>query len=142
MKGAAILAAALVAATAVPGGYLAFGGGSDPVEIADPCRAREWRDPQGTARVAEQIVLSALDGAACELGVSREELVLELAQGDGRLPGADRSQVEQALRRGVRRSVDDAERAGALQGWQGALLRLAVERIPVDQILDYVASTG
>ena len=58
--------------------YLALGGASyAPAKVADPCATRDWRDPQGLAEVGEQIVLSGLDGAACELGVSREEMAVE-----------------------------------------------------------------
>ena len=72
---AARRASALVAAVVVP--YLALGGASyEPTPVADPCATREWRDPGDLEEVLEQIALSALDGAACELGVSREELVL------------------------------------------------------------------
>ena len=39
---------------------------------------REWRKPGDLQAVLEQVALSALDGAACELGTSREELVLAL----------------------------------------------------------------
>ena len=60
--------------------YLALGGASyAPAKVADPCAPRDWRDPQGVEEVAEQIALSGLDGAACELDVSREEMVLALA---------------------------------------------------------------
>ena len=55
--------------------YLALGGASyAPAKVADPCATRDWRNPQGLEAVGEQIVLSGLDGAACELGVSREEM--------------------------------------------------------------------
>ena len=65
--------------------YLALGGASyAPAKVADPCAARSWRSPQGFEAVAEQIVLSALDGAACQLHVSREDMVLALANPDRR----------------------------------------------------------
>ena len=70
-----LIALGLVAAVIVP--YLAFGGASfEPTPVADPCEAREWRNPDDVDEVLEQIVLSALDGTACALGVSREDLVL------------------------------------------------------------------
>ena len=69
-----------VAAVALVVAYLALGGASyAPAAVADPCAPREVRDPDGFGEVTEQIVLSAVDGAACELGVSREAVVLAFA---------------------------------------------------------------
>jgi hypothetical protein len=66
-----------VAAVVVP--YAALGGASyEPTPLADPCETREWRDPGGLSDSLEQVALSGLDGAACDLGISREELVLAL----------------------------------------------------------------
>ena len=68
---------AAAAALALIGVYLALGGASyAPARVADPCAAREWRNSQGLQQTAEQIVLSALDGAACKLHVTREDMVL------------------------------------------------------------------
>ena len=62
-----LVAIAAVAAVVVP--YVALGGGSyEPTPVADPCVKREWRDPGDLQAVLEQVALSALDGAACELG--------------------------------------------------------------------------
>ncbi len=59
--------------------FLLAGGASyKPLAVADPCQPRS---PEVLAErgVFEGILLSGLDGAACELGVSREELVTALA---------------------------------------------------------------
>ena len=135
-----LLALAAVAAVVVP--YLLLGGASyEPTPVADPCRAREWRDPGEVQRVLEQIALSALDGAACTLGVSREELVLAFADDDtldefGETHGISRDDAERALRDGMLRALDDAEDAGALTGTTAAIVRAAVERIPARLVLD------
>ena len=85
MRPAWILATAVALGAGLPGTYLALGGGSYTTPaVADPCVTREWRNPDGLERVAEQIVLSSLDGAACDLHVSREELVLALATDSSR----------------------------------------------------------
>jgi hypothetical protein len=116
--------------------YLALGGATyDPAEVADPCVTREWRDPGDLEEVLEQIVLSALDGAACELGVSREELVLavrsEDALGDfAEQHGLTREDAERAVEDGLLRAVDDAEEAGALPGPLASLARGAIESVP------------
>ena len=144
MKAASILAAAIVLGAGVPATYLALGGGSyDTPAVADPCVTREWRNPDGAQRMAEQVVLSTLDGAACELKVSREGLVLALATDASRVRfarehGLDGGAVERAVRRGLVRTVDDAETAGALRAWQASILRAAASRVPVDELLDLV----
>ena len=97
-----------LAASALVGVYLALG----RVELrADarcriPCEPREWRSPDGIEESAEQFTLSALDGAACELQVSRETLAVALA--DRGVPrrqfaeeyGIDDAQLEAAVRPG------------------------------------------
>jgi hypothetical protein len=139
-----ILAVAVAVGAGVPGAYLALGGGSYTTPaVADPCVTREWRNPDGVERIAEQIVLSALDGAACDLHVSREELVLSLATDSSRAQfarehGIDDGALEEAVRRGLVRAVDDADDAGALRGWQADILRAAASRVPVDELLDLV----
>ena len=52
----------------------------EPVVIADPCRTRALPDTGGIDRLpAGRARSSALDGAACRFGSSREELALALA---------------------------------------------------------------
>ena len=129
-----LVALAAVAAVIVP--YLALGGASyKPSPVADPCRTREWRNPGGVQEVLEQVVLSALDGAACRLDVSREELVLAVADEQSldafaAEHGISRADAERAVGDGLLRAVDDAEEAGALAGGIAELVRSAVHRIP------------
>ena len=136
------LAWATAAATALVVLYLALGGASyAPAKVADPCAPRDWRQPQGFREVAEQIVLSSLDGAACELHVSREEMVLALANRDSRERfarehGITNERLEQLVRVGLLRAIDDAERADALNPTVADLLRRVVRRIPVEGLLD------
>jgi hypothetical protein len=139
-----LVAVAAVAAVLVP--YLALGGASyEPTPVADPCAAREWRDPGDLQAVLEQIVLSALDGAACELGVSREELVLAVRDEESLDEFADehgisRADAEQAVQDGLVRAVDDAEEAGALSGLLASLARRAVESVPPWLLLEALES--
>jgi hypothetical protein len=136
------IAAAAAAAAALVLAYLALGGASyAPAKVADPCEARDWRDPGGLEEVAEQIVLSALDGAACELDVSREEMVLALSDDDSRERfarehGISDRRLQQLARLGLMRAVADAEAADALDSTIADLLRGLVRRIPVDELLD------
>jgi hypothetical protein len=127
---------ALVAVAAVIVPYVALGGATyEPAEVADPCVTREWRDPGSLEEVLEQVVLSALDGAACELGVSREDLVLAVRSEDALEDFADehgltRDDAEQAVEDGLLRAVDDAEEAGALPDSIAGLARRLVGSVP------------
>ena len=139
MSGRALVGVAIVAATALVGLYLVLGGGSyEPTKIADPCAPREWRDPHGVEESAQQFGLSALDGAACELGVSRETLAVALATPESRAEfaatqGIGDKQMEAAVRAGVKRGIDDAEAAGALNPLIATGLRAIAARLPVDE---------
>jgi hypothetical protein len=141
MRAIAVAAAAAVTLVVV---YLALGGASyAPAKVADPCAVRAWRNPEGLEKVVERIVLSALDGAACELGVSREQVVLALANRDSqrrfaREHGISERRLEQLVRTGLMRSIDDAERSGALGDTTADLLRGVVRRVPVGGLLDLI----
>jgi hypothetical protein len=140
----AVLACSAALAASVPAAYLALGGGSyEPSSVRNPCAERSWRDPGGVQAVAEQIALSALDGAACHFGVSRETLTLALATSSSRARFArqhhvDSAELEHAVRRALERSVDDAERAGAISGWRATVLRFGAENVPVEQMAELV----
>ena len=136
------IALAAGAAVALVGVYLALGGASyAPAAVADPCAPREERRPEGFAQVAEQIVLSALDGVACELGVSREQVVLAFSsraslERFAREHGDSTEQLESLARAGLKRALDDAERANQLDPKLADLLRGLAARVPIAQLLD------
>ena len=89
--------------------YLALGGASyAPAKVADPCATRSWRGPQGFEAIGEQIVLSALDVAACQLLVHT----------------------------GLQRSIEDAQNAGALNATLAGVLRGVVGNLPIDELLN------
>lgn len=143
-----VITAAATLGLALPGTYIALGGGSyASTPVADPCQTRAWRTPSGVQRVAEQIVLSTLDGVACEVGSTREELVLALPSARsraafGRSHGLGTDAFDGVVRRGLDRAISDAQHAGALAGWQATLLRQAAQRIPLDTLLDAVNVLG
>ena len=138
---AASLLAAVVLAGALGGTYVALGGGSyKPLSARDPCKPRVWPDTKDLSQVVEQIGLSALDGAACNLRVTREELTLALASTDRRVTflrehHIDDTQLGAALRDGLRRAIDDAERADALPASQAALAKSVVDGLPLDALI-------
>jgi hypothetical protein len=134
------LATAVSAALVVV--YLALGGASyAPARVADPCAARDWRDPDGVQEVAQQIVLSAIDGVACELGASREEVVLAFASRESLSRfasehGISNERLEELVRSGLVRAIDEAEDADALNPTIASVLRGLAERIPLGELLD------
>jgi hypothetical protein len=138
------IAATAAAAGALVAVYLALGGASyAPAKVADPCAPRDWRAPEGVQEVAQQIVLSGLDGAACELGVSREEMVLAFASRDAlarfaREHGISVADLERILRASLIRAVTDAERAGALDPMTAQLVRDFARRTRLTELLDLV----
>ena len=142
VAGAAALSIALVVV------YLAAGGSSyEPTPVADPCGAREWTAPEGTEEIAQQFFLSALDGAACDLGVSREELAVALATDESRQrfadeQGIDDAELETAVRAGVVRAIDDAEDAGAISSVVAGGLRAVATRLPVDETIALIGDVG
>ncbi len=140
--GSATLAVAISVSLALIGTYLALGGASyKPVGVADPCKPRPIAKPQGGGEVLQQVALSALDGAACELGVSREDLTLALSNRNSRNRFLREHRVtdeafEQALRAGLVRAVEDARRVDALSDLEASIIRAAIERLPIGVVID------
>jgi hypothetical protein len=139
-----LLAAAAIA-IALMGGY-ALAGGSDykPDASPDPCAPYRWPDGvSGTTAIAEQVGLSALGGAACDLGVSREELTLAFAD-QGRLDAFEKKhgftsdRVDEAARSGLNRAVDEGEQAGAFNSVETFVLHAAIGLAPIDKLISYV----
>jgi hypothetical protein len=144
LRGRVLVGGALVAALVLVGAYLAAGGSSyAPEKTQNPCKPRPWRNSQGLQQIAEQFSLSALDGAACQLGVSRETLARALASPEARESfskkyGIDDAKLAKAIRAGLLRAVNDAEKAGALSPLLAGPLRATVEKIPLDQAIELV----
>jgi hypothetical protein len=96
---------ALALAIVLPAGY-AIAEQSlevEPVQIADPCKAREHESVGGVEGAVEDVVLRGLDRAACRFGSSREELVLALFDDKSRRDyerehGIDPSQLDTILK--------------------------------------------
>jgi MFS family permease len=81
------VATAAIAAVIAAGGYgVAYATGSrETVPIGNPCEDRELPDTGGISGELQDISLAALDRAACNIGSSREELLLAVV--DDRLRG-------------------------------------------------------
>ena len=141
-----LVALGLVAAVVVP--YLALGGGSfEPTPVADPCEAREQADADGVGETIERVALKAVDGVACKLGVSREDLVLALRSEDAFAAfsikhGIDRTEAERAIHDGLVSAVDEAEQDGTLPGLIAPLVRKAAESVSPWLLLETLERLG
>ena len=131
---AGLLAAAVaLVAVELGRGALSFGAAGVPA----PCAPRPAAPAGGGAdRALQQVVLDGLDGAACELGTTREELVLSLASETGIPPLRwDEATIERALRAGLLEAVEDARERGRIGGVTAFLLEQAVRRVPVGTLV-------
>ena len=147
-RGFAIVVAAAAASAGLAAAYLASGGARyEPLEVADPCEARPVEQLRGqTDVVLERIALSTLDGAACRLRVTREELALAVTTDESRAEFAaahriSEAAIDEAVRGGLRRAVDDAVRLDMLSSLEASLLRRAVEVVPIPTLVDALRSS-
>ncbi len=130
-------AAGLGAVVVVAFGLVAFelaNGAADTGEFVaeDPCTAGPDPFPgDGLDASIQRIAHSTLNGAACELGTSRERLVLSLDPDSGYEDVSwDEDTMETALRTGAHRAIDDANDRDSIPGWAAAVLGFAVDRAP------------
>jgi hypothetical protein len=140
MRRPAVLAALLVAAGATLIAVELALGARDygRVELRPVCSAPPPRlDRGGLDGTIQRIILRALSGAACELGTTREELVLSLSPRTGSRYGSwSDDELEEAVRAGLVRAVDDAHERGELGSTEARVLRELAERAPVELILE------
>jgi hypothetical protein len=125
------VAAAVLIALELANGALDYGESS----VDDPCEPREALPGDGFQATIQRIVLDGLDGAACELNTTREELVLSLDPELGRDVEWDRESLERAVRAGLLESIDDAEARDSIGGLEAGILREVVERAPLDWLI-------
>lgn len=143
-RGFLLVVGSVVVSLVLVGAYLAAGGSSyTPEKVQNPCEPRPWSNPQSLGEIANQFTVSALDGAACKLGVSREALARALATPEGRERfkqkyGITDAKLAKAVRAGLVRAVDDAEEAGALSPLIAGPLRETVQRIPLKQAIELI----
>jgi hypothetical protein len=110
-RAAALPALAVMLVAGVLGVQVAHGGGEfTALQPADPCAVRAVAPTSSDLDgLTDELVLLGLDGAACQLGVSREALILQLAQ---QAEPTD-AQID-ALRAGLLHGVDRMAAAGSL----------------------------
>jgi hypothetical protein len=145
-RGAQVLTVAVFLSVALLGLYIGLGGATyEPTEVADPCDQRALEAPDGIEATVQQLALSALDGAACELRITREDLVLTLADPEGRAAYLDERQIadetlEAAVRGGLQRAYDDAVEVGTIGGLEALVIGEAIEQVPLDLLVDIAQS--
>jgi hypothetical protein len=132
-----LLAAAALVAVELGHGATGYGSGG----LANPCHPRAFA-ASGLDATVQQTVLDGLDGAACRLGISREQLVLSLASGGHPPPHWDARAIEVALRAGVLAAVDGAAHRGTLPSPLAPLLRDAIHHAPLDEIVRGALAIG
>ena len=124
---ALVVAVCVLIVAELAAGALDFG----ETRIADACTTEAAFEGGGVDGAIQRFALSAISGAACELGASREELVLSF------VPSAnasdvrwDKETINRALRSGVRRAAEDT----AGEGLFGAVLAGVLEEILADPL--------
>lgn len=133
---------AACAALALVGIYTAAGGASyGPTEVQDPCEERAWSEPADLDELGQQLAISGIDGAACELGVTREALARALADEASREEftaeeGISDDEFEAAVRSGLMRMIDDAEDAGEIGGIVALGLRALARVVPAQEAFE------
>jgi hypothetical protein len=110
----------------------------------NPCTAPPDPFPgDGYDASIQRIALSALNGAACELGTTRERLVLSLDENSGFDDvDWDKETMENALKVGAHRAIDDANDRDAIPGWIAAALGFAVDRAPIGWLVERLPISG
>lgn len=119
-RGFILIAAALILSAGLICVQLASGGADFvPQRTADPCQDRGRPAPADLEGLAEAVVLTGVDEAACKLGVSRERLLLALPSQPDRAElarelGTDEEGLAQATKDGLLTGIDRLEKAGQL----------------------------
>jgi len=137
---AAIVGVGLVAA------FVALGGtdrlrSSQAVATADPCTATVATAEGGSTEAeASTILLSSLNAAACELHVSREDLVLALTDGQGiagaaQMLGVEPQALQDSVIGSITKAVDDESAAGRLTPTTALAIKTLIDVVPPEQLL-------
>jgi hypothetical protein len=133
-------------------GFVALGGTENlqPTQVAtaDPCVSAVVSQ-QGDAMEAEasSILLTSLNTAACSLRVSREDLVLALASGEGisgaaELLGVQPTALQESVLGAIEETVADETAAGRLTPTTALAIQTLIDVVPPDQLLAAVRNEG
>ncbi len=156
VRGYVLIAVAVVLSIGLLGVQLAAGGADFvPQRTADPCQDRGRPVPDDLDGLVEVVIVTGINDAACDLGVSRERLLLALPSKADRAElakelGTDDRGLAQSVKEGLRTAIDRLDRDGQLPKASVLLPSIAdqlnipgiiSDRIP-DSLVDRVLSTG
>jgi hypothetical protein len=134
VKGLLVLLAAAAALLVVELSLGAVGFGKP--HLADPCATGSSFRGGGLDGEVQRFGLSALNGAACKLHTTREELVLSFVPAAGtKRVRWDRRTIEDALRFGFDRAANDLEARGLAGLVIGHIVEVVIGA-PLDFFLD------
>jgi hypothetical protein len=102
---------------------------------ADPCTSKPAFSGGGIDGEVQRFALSGLNGAACKLHTTREELVLSFVPAAGtKRVRWDRQTIDDALRSGFDQAFKDTEQRGVAGFVIGHILEIVVGA-PLDYLL-------
>ena len=118
-------------------------GAAGPVSptIAPPCRPHPRFAGGGVSGTVQRVVLEGLDGAACRLRTTREDLVLSLSPSSTSRRWS-RRQVETAIRAGLNHAIDAERRQGNIPRFLVPVLHRIVDETPFDKLIQGSVSLG
>ena len=104
-------------------------------KLADPCTSKPAFSGGGIDGAVQRFALSGLNGAACSLHTSREELVLSFSPSAKTKVRWDKATIDQALRAGLDRAAHDTA-GGGISGRILAFLLREILANPLEWFLD------
>ncbi len=111
-------------------GALHFG----DTKLADPCTAKPAFSGGGLDGAIQRFALEGLNGAACKLGTTREQLVLSFSPTSGEKIKWSRQTIDAALRAGIDRASQESAGGGLMGAALAFVLRELVAQ-PVEWFL-------
>ena len=130
---AALAAAAVLIVFSLARGGLSYGA---PTPVRDPCARNAPFPGGGLDSTTQRVALRGLDAAACDLGLTREELLFAIA-GQEHVAASD-AEIEAAVRRGLEQAVDEED----LNPAAAFLLRQAIRHAPEQWVLEIAQRLG
>ena len=105
-------------------------------KLADPCTSKPAFEGGGIDGEVQRFALSGLNGAACKLHTTREELVLSFVPAAGtKRVRWDRETIDDALKAGFQQAFDDTKQRGVAGFIIGNILEVVLGA-PLNYFLD------
>jgi hypothetical protein len=136
------LAAAIAVSLVLVTGYRVAGGGSyAPKRPASPCLPHHWAPVSSLDAAENDLAVSTLDGAACQLHTSAADLALAFANSRtlGQFQRARRisdAQLAAAAKTGIVRAFADGARSGEIDSTLASILQAGARALPEQWLAD------